>query len=221
MIAGKLASRNVSRNLVYARRCKSRMLSNDVHHDNHRSSYTPLTLANPPLLAVDWDHFSLTADQPILFKACSHDKEGSLSRASKLFAALSKGEDRIVDVEVGRYDNTQPGGFHQVPMRLQQYLDWLQLERSDGYIGGKQVYLAQWLGHGEVLYIHLITVHICLKLLAHPSLDQIAAVRDIALPPTVLQMSIDAQQVDLYQSALFLGPTGAVSELYDQITAAF
>ena len=47
-------------------------------------------------------------------------------------------------------------------------------------------------------------------LLIQISLYQIEAVRDIAFPPPVLSALIAEGKVDLYQSALFLGPNGAV-----------
>ncbi|KAI0084622.1 hypothetical protein BDY19DRAFT_898144 [Irpex rosettiformis] len=162
-----------------------------VNKAQHEQSYIELNFKQPPLVPVGWDQFNVTASQPVLFKAYQDPTISQPSRAVQLLSALTKGRDRIVEVEVGRYDDTRLDGFHQVSMRLGQYLDWLQSERTDGRVGGKQVYLAQWIGHGEI-----------------------EAVRDIAFPPPVLSTLITRGRVDLYQSALFLGPTGAVTPLH-------
>ncbi|KAI0339303.1 Clavaminate synthase-like protein [Trametopsis cervina] len=131
----------------------------------------------------------------MLFSSSPRSSNVGTARASQLISALDEGSERIVDVELGRYDDTQPDGFHQVPMRLAQYLEWLRSDRPDGRISGKQVYLAQWSGHGE----------------ASPSCS---AVREIAVPPPILSTLITDGHVDMYQSALFLGPTGAVTPLH-------
>ena len=66
-------------------------------------------------------------------------------------SSLRQGEDRLVEIELGRYDEAIQGKFDQVPMRLGQYLDWLDSpDRSNGLIGDRQVYLAQWRAHDEV-----------------------------------------------------------------------
>ncbi|KAI0696613.1 hypothetical protein BC835DRAFT_854813 [Cytidiella melzeri] len=185
----KLHRRHHDTQRAYFRLYSTRLFSSNAISDGEM--YTSLRLRRAPLRAVDWDQFNVTAEEPILFKESSQDRRDPSSRASELLSALSQGEDRIVEVEVGRYDSTRPDGFHQVPMRLRKYLDWLQSDRADGRIGGQQVYLAQWSGH-----------------------DEIKAVRDTALPPSVLSGLITEEKVDLYQSALFLGPTGAVTPLH-------
>ena len=121
-------------------------------------AYTELHLARNPLKPVAWDQFSATESQPVLFEAYRDVRDVS-SQATQLLSALSKGKDRIVEVELGRYDDTRPDAFHQVSMRLGQYIDWLQSDRTTGYVGGKQVYLAQWIGHGEVCCLVLCRMH--------------------------------------------------------------
>jgi len=91
------------------------------------------------------DFVSSGSSVPLHFKhvPSQHD-----SRAETLIRALRKGEDRLVDIEVGRYGI---GQFDHVPMRLGQYLDWLESdERTNGTVGGHQLYLAQWRGNDEV-----------------------------------------------------------------------
>ncbi len=65
--------------------------------------------------------------------------------------ALREGGERIVDVEVGRYDDPNPGAFEHASMPLRYYLDWLgDPSSSTRQIDGKQVYLAQWRARDEV-----------------------------------------------------------------------
>lgn len=87
---------------------------------------------------------------PLLFseKHISNGTDIIGTRARDLMHALRHGEDKLVEVELGRYDDT---AFDRIPMRLGQYLDWLEsTNRRDGKIGSQQVYLAQWRGNDEV-----------------------------------------------------------------------
>lgn len=133
-----------------------RSFATSVSHNpetRYEEPFTALDLARPPLCPVNWGQFDSTANRPLLLQGDldgkNRDQESSAS-ALQLLSALRKGQDRVVEVELGRYDDITPDGFHQVSMRLGQYLDWLQSERTSGRVGGKQIYLAQWIGHGEV-----------------------------------------------------------------------
>ncbi|KAF9811505.1 hypothetical protein IEO21_06556 [Rhodonia placenta] len=129
---------------------------------------------------------------PLRFTRTGNDAAREPVRARELVSALRKGEDRLVDIELGRYDNAAPGAFERVPMRLGQYLDWLEDDtRSGGTIGGQQLYLAQWRGKDEILEI-----------------------ADVVRPPSLLSPLLSSGAVDLYQSSFFVGPNNAVTPLH-------
>lgn len=81
--------------------------------------------------------------QPFRYK-CQQSTEKGL-RAAQLMHALREEENRLVEVEVGTYDDRE---FATVSMRLGQYLDWL--EEGNGTVGGSQLYLAQWRAEQDV-----------------------------------------------------------------------
>ncbi|CAL1710851.1 unnamed protein product [Somion occarium] len=131
--------------------------------------------------------------QPLLFRAsATSDPTNTTSRASELLKNLRQGADRIVDVEYGRYDHAASGVFDRVPMRLQDYLDWLEDNtRESGSISGRQIYLAQWRAG-----------------------DEIEAIRDTLKPPPMLTPLLKENLADMYQTSFFIGPTGAVTPLH-------
>lgn len=86
---------------------------------------------------------------PLYFPLIQPPESRQASKSQGLLSALRSGEDRVINVEVGRYDDRTPGAFDHVSMRLGQYIDWLETNTS-GEVGGRQVYLAQWRGSEDV-----------------------------------------------------------------------
>lgn len=128
-------------------------------------------------------------------------------------SALRKGENRLIEVELGRYD--QPAeGFDRVTMRLGQYLDWLNLQRTPGgaesnRIDGKQLYLAQWRGADEVRSAPCMTP---LDVeLTDIGIRQVKSVQEVAMPPPAIRSLLEDEHLDLYQTSFFIGPHEAVS----------
>ncbi|TCD69594.1 hypothetical protein EIP91_007016 [Steccherinum ochraceum] len=114
--------------------------------------------------------------------------------AADLMKALREGEERLVDVELGRYDS--PESFDRVTMRLGQYLDWLDMLGSPDSIGknkvdGRQLYLAQWRGA-----------------------DEIQSLSAVIAPHPVLHKLLDKNRIDVYQTSFFIGPNEAVTTLH-------
>ncbi|OCH86640.1 Clavaminate synthase-like protein [Obba rivulosa] len=110
------------------------------------------------------------------------------SRAADLLHALRTDSDRLVELELGRYDS--PDVFDRVQMPLGRYVDWL--ERSEGgKVDGRQVYLAQWRGA-----------------------EEISELKRLVKPPEVLVPMIESEAVDLYQTSFFIGPAGAVTPIH-------
>ncbi|KIP09374.1 hypothetical protein PHLGIDRAFT_126381 [Phlebiopsis gigantea 11061_1 CR5-6] len=103
-------------------------------------------------------------------------------------AALRNQEERIVEVELGTYDDIRSSNFDKIAMPLGRYLDWLE-ETAEGTVGGRQLYLAQWVGREQV--------------------DAVGAE-----VPRALQPLLEDGRVDLYLEATFLGPTGAVTPFH-------
>ncbi|EMD36308.1 hypothetical protein CERSUDRAFT_95643 [Gelatoporia subvermispora B] len=110
-------------------------------------------------------------------------------RGLELLQALRSASDRLIELELGRYDVRGPGAFDRIEIPLGHYVEWLERSKS-GCIEGKQVYLAQWRGA-----------------------DEIPELRRLVRPPHVLEKLIEAGEVDLYQTSFFIGPAGAVSVL--------
>ncbi|GBE84356.1 hypothetical protein SCP_0603350 [Sparassis crispa] len=153
----------------------------------------PLAAAS---LAGSPEHFlsfaSSSESTPLILARPSGPSESNSSRSAGLLRALRNGDDRLVDVELGRYDDTAPGAFDRMPMRLGQYLDWLESNGgSGGKVGGQQVYLAQWRGT-----------------------DEIPAVKQLVRPPPILEPLLSGNHADLYQTSFFVGPTGAITPLH-------
>lgn len=86
-----------------------------------------------------------------------HSVQTGKSKANELLCRLRSAEDRIIEVELGRYDDVVAGSFEQISMRLGHYLDWLESdESSGGKVGGRQLYLAQWRAGDDVSLYTLI-----------------------------------------------------------------
>ena len=64
-------------------------------------------------------------------------------------AALRNQGERVVEVELGTYDDIRSSNFDKIAMPLGRYLDWLE-ETAEGTVGGRQLYLAQWVGREQV-----------------------------------------------------------------------
>ncbi|KAH9950807.1 Clavaminate synthase-like protein [Amylocystis lapponica] len=129
---------------------------------------------------------------PLFFPARHRSSDHTASRAQNLLRAFRNRDPVVVDIEVGRYDDTSPGAFDRAPMQLGQYLDWLEdTMRNDGTVGGKQLYLAQWRAGDEV------------PELAH-----------LVKPPPPLGPLITDERVDLYHTSFFIGPNKAVTPLH-------
>ena len=107
--------------------------------------------AREPLLSSPQEFLSFVqspyTSTPLVFPASSHAD----GRAQDLVRALRHRGETMVEVELGRYDDPAPDAFHHVPMRLGQYVDWLEdRSRAGGTVGGRQLYLAQWRAADEV-----------------------------------------------------------------------
>ena len=131
-------------------------------------------------------------------------------RGAELMRALRKGEDSLVEVELGRYDS--PGDFDRVTMRLGQYLDWLDQLCSPGNaqankIDGKQLYLAQWRGSDEVSSASVLCSAVSLR---RHLLSQVDPLRAVTSPPSVLQPFLHGNLLDLYQTSFFIGANETV-----------
>lgn len=116
------------------------------------------------------------------------------SKAQILLCNLREAEDRIIDVELGRYDDIAAGSFEQVSLRLGQYLDWIESDQSSGgKVAGRQLYLAQWRASDDI-----------------PALAQ-----RIQPPPLLGPLLKDGSvEADLYQTSFFIGPAGAITPLH-------
>lgn len=68
-------------------------------------------------------------------------------------SALASHKDRVVEVELGTYDDIPSQEFDKIPMPLGNYVEWLQ-ETPEGTVGGKPLYLAQWVGREQVMRLY-------------------------------------------------------------------
>lgn len=116
--------------------------------------FFPRTVQDLDICAEDFR--SSTLKQELApFRLHQSNKQHSSSRAQDLVSALRNQEDRIVEVEVGNYDE---GQFTTVCMRLGQYLHWLEdTTGGNGKVSGNQVYLAQWQADQEVRQFRVVT----------------------------------------------------------------
>ena len=144
------------------------------------------------------------------------------SRANELLCRLRGAENRIIDVELGRYDDIIAGSFEQISMRLGQYLDWLEsAESSGGKVSGRQLYLAQWRASDDVRPFHfLMRSSVQNSDILNAQIPDLASV---VRPPSLLAalLKSDDTSVDLYQSSFFIGPAGAVRCLPSSFRALF
>jgi hypothetical protein len=109
--------------------------------------FSPRTVQDLDICAEDFRSASLKQEL-VPFRLHQSNKQHSSSRARDLVSALRNEEDRIVEVEVGNYDE---GQFTTVCMRLGQYLHWLEdTIGGNGKVSGTQVYLAQWRADQQV-----------------------------------------------------------------------
>lgn len=120
----------------------------------------PLALATSPQAFLEY--IRSPDAEPFLLRApkSSHKdgdlsqadaREGSESRAETLLRTLRTAGDRLVEVEVGRYDKVLDGGGRiEVPLRV--YLDWLGGEQKSNGGERMQLYLAQWRARDEVCF---------------------------------------------------------------------
>ncbi|PCH37078.1 Clavaminate synthase-like protein [Wolfiporia cocos MD-104 SS10] len=151
----------------------------------------PSSIADSPQAFL---RYALSQQSAPLHFTSSRDQQPTpqRSRAEELIQNMRQSEDRLVEIELGRYDRAASGTFDRVPVCLGQYLDWLEsAERSDGLIAGQQVYLAQWRGS-----------------------DEVPALASIVTPPPLLNDLLETRCVDLYQRSFFIGPTSAVTPLH-------
>ncbi|KAH8915631.1 Clavaminate synthase-like protein [Atractiella rhizophila] len=121
---------------------------------------------------------------PLLFRSLYRPTSEPLPGLIK--SLLDKqGNDRLVDVEIGRYDKEET--FDRAEVRLSAYLAWLES-------GGKKdqlVYLAQW-----------------------KALDEVPDLKSHFPAPTLLSPLLEQRIADLYESSFFVGPTGAITPLH-------
>ena len=133
----------------------------NTHRADHVRRHASMMLATRPVpLAPDsvaqnsevFSSYGLSSESsPFLLRGNLRGRQHvtSKSRAQQLMETLRQGQDSLVDVELGRYDDSS-GAFNRVTMRLQQYLDWLERSHENGgKIGEQQVYLAQWRAKDE------------------------------------------------------------------------
>lgn len=113
---------------------------------SYRPIPIPKTSRVPVTDSASWSPF--TIDHPVILRP-DEAEDHSGSRAEHLMNALRKQENTIVDVELGTYDDIPTRNFDKIAMPLGRYLDWLQ-ETKEGTVGGKQLYLAQWVGREQV-----------------------------------------------------------------------
>ncbi|KAH9901327.1 hypothetical protein C8Q73DRAFT_786706 [Cubamyces lactineus] len=150
----------------------------------------PSTLASEPAAFLEYLR-SATAE-PLIFRApLSENRHPADELLQVLHAA---GGDRLVEVEVGRYDQ-MAGGLNRIEVPLSMYLRWLTNQRrpqtSDGDNEDMQLYLAQWRARDEV-----------------PALTQIVKT------PSLLEPLLKDRSVDLYQTSFFIGPSAMVTPLH-------
>ncbi|KAI0371995.1 Clavaminate synthase-like protein [Pilatotrama ljubarskyi] len=117
---------------------------------------------------------------------------GTLSRAAEgLLRTLRAAGDRLVEVEVGRYDRAADFGRVEVPLNV--YLDWLTASpvEKGKEAAEMQLYLAQWRARDEV-----------------PGLAEVVSA------PSLLAPLIEEGAVDLYQTSFFIGLSATVTPLH-------
>ena len=109
----------------------------------------PSTLASSP--AAFLEYLRSPAAGPLIFRAPLSENGHAAGELLRVLRAA--GSDRLVEVEVGRYDRTA-GGLNRVEIPLSMYLEWLTAERMLHTAGddseGIQLYLAQWRARDEV-----------------------------------------------------------------------
>ncbi|KAI0635213.1 Clavaminate synthase-like protein [Trametes polyzona] len=147
----------------------------------------PPELASSPQAFLDYLRSPSAA--PLLFRGPQTQTDNQTqSRAEALLSTLRAAGDRLVEVEVGRYDKVGESGRVEVPLRV--YLDWLAA--SEGGAGERmQLYLAQWRAR-----------------------DEVPGLADVVKTPELLAPLLESQAVDLYQTSFFVGPSTTVTPLH-------
>lgn len=137
-------------------------------------------------LTVEPESSLLQTDKPCVLRAPSSLTNSISDQSQRFMNALRQLGDRLVPVELGKY---QSPDLERVHLPLSAYLDWLS--QGGSTLQGKQLYLAQ-----------------------EASLWQDEPSLQAQLPmPLALHELVRNQQADLYQAAMFIGPIGAVSIL--------
>ncbi|KAL1943972.1 hypothetical protein VTO73DRAFT_3790 [Trametes versicolor] len=154
----------------------------------------PPSLTSSPQVFLEYLRSPTAA--PLLLRA--HTRPQSLpaacSRAETLLRTLQAAGDRLVEVEVGRYDKAATesmGTGGRVDVSLSVYLEWLTGAQGEGSGVRMQLYLAQWRARDEV-----------------PGLAEVVQV------PSLLDPLLENHAVDLYQSNFFIGPSSTVTPLH-------
>ncbi|KAI0336472.1 Clavaminate synthase-like protein [Cubamyces sp. BRFM 1775] len=150
----------------------------------------PSTLASSP--AAFLEYLRSPAAEPLIFRAPLSENGRAADELLRVLRAA--GSDRLVEVEVGRYDRTA-GGLNRVEVPLSMYLEWLTAERRPKTTGEGsediQLYLAQWRARDEV-----------------PGLSELVKT------PSLLAPLLESRSVDLYQTSFFIGPSAMVTPLH-------
>jgi hypothetical protein len=157
-----------------------------------RTSFAPRRLASTVFaprrtrrLALDSVDSSLLDSDPA---EPVHLVAGPSERAGPglLTALREHGRDAVVDVEVGRYDKH---GFERPQVPLVAYLDLLADGRA--HVKSQPVHLAQWR--------------------AFDDLPHLGALFPL---PNLLAPSVSSGIADIYQTSLFVGPSGSITPLH-------
>ncbi|EIW55671.1 Clavaminate synthase-like protein [Trametes versicolor FP-101664 SS1] len=156
----------------------------------------PDSLASSPQAFLEYLRSPTAA--PLLLRAHTRPQNlpAACSRAETLLGTLRAAGDRLVEVEVGRYDKATTdslGTGGRVDAPLSVYLEWLTGAQGAGAVEGErmQLYLAQWRARDEV-----------------PGLAEVVQV------PSLLDPLLENHVVDLYQSSFFIGPSSTITPLH-------
>ncbi|KAI0777720.1 hypothetical protein BD413DRAFT_466972 [Trametes elegans] len=114
----------------------------------------------------------------------------SMGRAGALLRTLRAAGERVVEVEVGRYDKAAESNRIEAPLGV--YLEWLTRGgRGAGEEERLQLYLAQWRAR-----------------------DEVPGLAELVKTPALLEPLLESRAVDLYQTSFFIGPSGMVTPLH-------
>ncbi|OJT08247.1 Lysine-specific demethylase 8 [Trametes pubescens] len=149
----------------------------------------PDSLASSPPAFLEYLRSPTAA--PLLLRA--HTRPAARSRAETLLRTLWTAGDRLVEVEIGRYDKPAPGTGGRMDVPLRMYLEWLTGEQGGGSGEGErvQLYLAQWRAG-----------------------DEVPGLAETVQTPSLLAPLLANHTVDLYQSSFFIGPATTITPLH-------